>query len=164
MSAFILQGSALKGTISLQGPLPGVVGPDATTLDIYEAAQKRHSKLPLTYEETIDWEHLYDRIDQVMEDDVEEEEDSDQDEELLPLDPHDKDFKAKRKAQRIKQQAKEQARRARLAEYQKKQMAVAKSEGEPMMYTTSVPISGYYQMCLEPYENEVIRLLFRMSA
>ena len=177
VSGIILSGSSLKGTMTLEGPLPGMTDPKASTWEVYEkAAQVRSSSsnhpLPLTYRQVIDWEHLLIQDTLSDDDEVEEEEEQEGDEldddisvedgdeedpkkiEELQAKRHAK-LQARMTAKKQRQVARLEKRRVKLQELQRTQQAVAKAEGDPMQYTTRVPVSGWYVACLEPFEDQV---------
>jgi hypothetical protein len=168
ISAFILSGSNLKGTLSLEGPIPGLVEASASTGDIYKLSrQLANHGAPLTYIQVVDWENVL-LVEEAL---LESEDEEDEDEPELDDDERDETldetaraaFEAKRakklqdartdRKRRDRERA--QRRRARMMEFQKRQEAFAKTEGEPVQYTTAVPVSGWYQACLEPYDEEV---------
>ena len=175
VSGIILSGSSLKGTMSLEGPLPGMTDPKASTWEVYEKATQVRSNsnhpLPLTYRQVIDWEHLLiqDTLTDDEEEDMEEDEGDELDDDITMKEGDEEDPKkleelqAKRHAKlqariaakKQRQMARLEERRVRLKEHQRKQEAVAEAEGDPMQYTTRVPVSGWYVACLEPYEDQV---------
>jgi hypothetical protein len=153
----------LKGTLTLVGPLPGLADATASTVEVYETAQKlldlgssSNDLMPLTYSQVINWELLF--ADETMtesEDEDEEDEEEDEEEEDGDSEQAKARRRAKQKAFKQRQAARYEKRRARMLAFQRKQQAVAKSAGEPVQYTTTVPVSGWYQTCLEPYDDQV---------
>lgn len=180
MSAIILSGSSLKGILTLRGPLPNVYNPTATTLEVYESVQTLSStaihKLPLTYSQMIDWEHLL--ID-ISYDDDDDQEKMDPNSILLDDDDNNvagnkfdemeddseekKAILAKREEKRQrkilewkeKMKIKMEKRKAKVDELKRQQQAIAKDEGDPVQYTVEIAVPGWYEACLDPIDDVV---------
>lgn len=145
MSVFILSGSNLKATASLEGP---IADPDINTaMEMYQGGELFHSnrdKEAIRFKNVVDFEHLSTGGDK----------DEDADEQLMkiddetPIDPKDPDAMEKRRKRR------EQQREAFLIAKQKReekrilQQKKLREDGEPFQYTTKAPRSGWYRTCV----------------
>lgn len=106
----------------------------------------------LWYQQVVDFEHLNVPIES------EEDEDDDgasSEEDLNEMKEDDPEYKLKVKELREKRRQKAVEKRKRLEEKQKAQQAKMRQEGDPVLYTTRAPATGWYRMCLEPDGQEV---------
>lgn len=145
MSAIILAGASLKGTLTFDGPIAG--SSVHSGLELFTSSEKFHSKGEgfIRYSQVIDFEHLAPEADE-DEDDANEDVDNTDDD--GPLDPNHPDIAQKRKERREKQRKKfleaKKKRDQRKLEVQNK----IRQDGEPVIYTTKAPSAGWYRMCV----------------
>ena len=141
ISAFVLSGSSLKATLTLDGPIASA---DVDSgVELYRASEQFSGRGDgyITYSEVVDFEHFA----------PPEEEDDDtlaKDEEPA-IDVNDPDAARKRKERRERQRAKfleaKAKRDKRRLETQKK----IRQEGDPVVYTAKAPAAGWYKMCVQ---------------
>lgn len=141
ISAFVLSGSSLKATLTLDGPLTST--DISSGNELYKASETFSGRGEdyITYSEVVDFEHFA----------PPEEEDDDrvQEEEEPPIDINDPDAAQKRKERRERQRKKfleaKAKRDKRRLDIQKK----IRQEGDPVIYTTKAVTSGWYKMCVQ---------------
>lgn len=157
VSVFILSGSQLKATYTLEGPIAEL---DVESgLELYAAGDefepdKRRRKSQLAISQEVDFEHL---MDEVLDDDDHYDDDDDHlhnDDE--PIRPDDPNADEKRRERRERQ-------RAKFLELKKKReakkMAMLKKirqDGEPLLNTQKAPQAGWYRMCVISNWNQVV--------
>jgi len=156
VSVFILSGSQLKATYSLDGPLAGL---DVDSgLELYNKAQqfspRSNNPKQLLVSATVDFEHLNDELDDDDDDMIDDDDNAYDDDE--PIDPNDPEADKKRRERRERQ-------RQRFLDLKKKREAkrVAmlkkiRQDGEPVLNTKKAPAAGWYRMCVTSSWNQVV--------
>lgn len=155
LSVFVLSGSQLKASVSLEGPLADAsvdsgVELHAKIIEYTNGQNKPPADQRIDFSEVVDFEHLNESIpndDRPVPDD---------DELKTPIDPDDPDLDAKRRERREKQRVKfleqKEKREARkLAQVQK-----VRQDGEPFVHTIKAPVAGWYRACVTSSWNQVV--------
>jgi hypothetical protein len=143
LSAFILSGSSLKGTLTFDGPI--AESSVDSGLEIYQASENFRGSGDgyVSHSEVIDFEHLAPAPEEEEKDEAGSKEDDE------PLDPNDADIVQKRKDRRERQRQKfldsKAKRDRRKLELQKK----VRQDGDPAIFTTKAPADGWYRMCVQ---------------
>jgi len=154
ISVFILSGSQLKATYSLDGPFadPSV----DTGLELYNKAMEwggneRNSKHEISISHEVDFEHLNE--DYYDDDDDDDDDHFDDDEAIKPDDPEaDKKKRQRRERQRNRFLELKKKREQKKLEQLKK----VRQDGEPVLVTKKAPRAGWYKMCVTSSWNQVV--------
>jgi hypothetical protein len=154
-SVFILSGTQLKATYSLEGPIAKL---DVESgIDLYtkgeEFSRDEGNRKTLSISEEVDFEHLVDEVD---DDDYDDDDDVanpyDDDEPILPDDPD----KEKKKMERRDRQRKKFVDLKKKREEKKiAALKAIKEWGEPIENTEKAPKAGWYRMCVTGTYNQV---------
>lgn len=158
VSIFILSGSQLKATYSLEGPIASPDVDSGTELynKAYEfASSNRMSKnMKIDFVQEIDFEHLMDEVDD--DDDFNDDDDDDEyDDDGKPISPDDPDADKKRRERREKQRKKFLAIKKKREEKKARIMKKIRQDGEPVLNTKKAPVAGWYRMCVNANWNQV---------
>lgn len=142
MSLFILAGSELKATATLEGPIPeeddspissGMALQEA--IKILDSGRHNHPN-GLSISEVVDFEHLN------LE--AEDEEELVSEPESVPED----ETPEQRRDRRARQRRKALEARQRKDAMKLKQRQKVRAEGEPWQYTVKAPVAGWYRFCV----------------
>jgi hypothetical protein len=145
VSVFVLSGSSLKATLTLDGPIANSSIDSGVELFAAGESYVKNPENPdqLSYSTVVDFEHL-----NSLPEDDDDDEVADKYEEPA-IDPDDPDAAEKRRERRERQREKfmeaKQKRDQRKLEQQKK----IRQDGDPFVYTTKAPDSGWYKMCVQ---------------
>jgi hypothetical protein len=152
ISVFVLSGSQLKATVSLEGPFaqPDVDSGVELHTHLTEFENGRKPNGHLSFSQVVDFEHLNEDI---PDDDEARQENDD----ILktPIDPNDPDADKKRRERRERQRQKFLEEKQKREERKMAQLKKVRQDGEPFVYTTKVPITGWYRMCVTSSWNQV---------
>lgn len=159
VSVFILSGSQLKATYSLEGPIANLDVESGT--ELYRKGQEfsvdeRNPRNQLSIVEEADFEHLNDEIDDDDDSFDDDDDDDDEDDDDSPINPDDPDADGKRRERRERQ-------RKRFLDLKKKReqkklsaLKKIRQDGEPISKTKKAPVSGWYRMCVTSKWNQVV--------
>lgn len=142
MSLFILAGSELKATATLEGPIPEAGDSKIDSGMALQAAIKQlesgHYKQPnsLSISETVDFEHL--NLPPESEDEAE----------AVSEDIPEEETPEQRRDRRARQRKKALEARQRKDALKLKQRQKVRAEGEPWQYTVKAPVAGWYRYCV----------------
>jgi hypothetical protein len=157
VSVFILSGSQLKATWSVEGPIADLdvdSGLELYTKAMAFGSNGRKSKRTLSYSQEVDFEHLNEIDDDDDDDDVDDDDDDD-DELSKPIDKDDPDADKKRRERRERQRKKFLDLKKKREEKKLSQLKKVRQDGEPILYTTNAPEAGWYRMCVTSNWNQV---------
>jgi len=155
VSVFILSGSQLKATYSLDGPFASL---DVESgLELYSKANqfspKSSNPKQLILSAEVDFEHLNDEVD---DDDDEIDDDDDTYDDDAPIKPNDPEADKKRRERRERQRQRfldlKKKRETKRMEMLKK----IRQDGEPILKTIKAPEAGWYRMCVTSNWNQVV--------
>lgn len=155
VSVFILSGSQLKATYSLEGPIADL-GVDSG-LELYTNGMafssngRRDHNRALSVSREVDFEHLNE-----IDDDDDDDDDNTDDEYSKPIDKDDPDADKKRRGRREHQRRKFLELKKQREEKKLAQLRKVRQDGEPILYTRKVPESGWYRMCVTSNWNQVV--------
>eukprot|EP00934_Nitzschia_sp_Nitz4_P003809 Nitzschia sp. Nitz4//scaffold254_size28068//7259//8587//NITZ4_008149-RA/size28068-augustus-gene-0.29-mRNA-1//1//CDS//3329544325//3799//frame0 len=140
-SVFILSGSSLKATLTMEGPLMSYDIDDG--MELQKAAQSFSGSGQgfLNYNGVVDFEHL------ISEPEEEEEPDEPLDE-GDPIDPNDPDAAKKRRERRERQRQKFLDAKAKRDQQKYEQQRKLRQDGDPFVSSHSAPDDGWYRMCV----------------
>jgi len=168
VSVFVLSGSQLKATYSLEGPVASL---DVDSgIDLYTKAQEfavdRRNRRQLSFSQEVDFEHLMDEID---DDDefVDDDDDDDEFDDDKPINSNDPDAEKKKRERRERQRKKFLELKKKRDKKQVETMKKLRQDGEPILKTNKAPAAGWYRMCVTSNWNQVsnadasFRALFR---
>mmetsp|Transcript_47029 Transcript_47029/g.114761 ORF Transcript_47029/g.114761 Transcript_47029/m.114761 type:complete len:374 (+) Transcript_47029:2-1123(+) len=159
MSVFVLSGSQLKATVTLEGPTADAsvdngIDLHAKVVEYTTGKNKPPASERIDFSEVVDFEHL-NQI--VANDDQGEESESMVDDELKqPIDPNDPDVDGKRRERREKQRAKFLEQKQKREQRKLAQVKQIRQDGEPFVYTTKAPTAGWYRACVHSTWNQVV--------
>lgn len=155
VSVFILSGSQLKATYTLEGPIAELEVESG--LELYAAgdefepnARRRNSQLAISQE--VDFEHLMDEVDD-DDDHFDDDDDHIADE---PISPDDPDADEKRRKRREQQRAKFLALKKKREDKKMAMLKKIRQDGEPLMNTQKAPQPGWYRFCVHSPWNQVV--------
>lgn len=153
ISVFILTGSQLKATVTLEGPFaqPHI---DTGFEILKKATEFDNGNKPnghLYFSEVVDFEHLNEDI---PSDDEGAEENND---DILktPIDPNDPDAEKKRRERRERQRQKFLEEKQKREERKMAQLKKVRQDGEPYVHTIKASRPGWYRMCVTSSWNQV---------
>lgn len=155
ISVFVLTGSQLKATVTLEGPF---ASPDVDTgvelhkrLTEFENGRKPNGHL--SFNQVVDFEHLNEDI-------PDDDEAGQENDDILktPIDPNDPDADRKRRERRERQRQKFLEEKQKREERKMAQLKKVRQDGEPFVHTAKVPIDGWYRMCVTSSWNQVSTL------
>ncbi len=159
VSVFILSGSQLKATYSLEGP---IAGPDVdsgselyTKAYAFAADNRSGNKNKINFQQEIDFEHLMEETDDDDDDYVDDDDNAVFGDDHGPIDPDDPDADKKRRERREKQRKKFLAIKNKRDERKARMMEKIRKDGEPVLNTKVAPVSGWYRMCVNANWNQV---------
>ena len=157
VSIFILSGSQLKATYTLEGPIATPDVDSATELytKAYEfvADSRGRDKNKINFQQEIDFEHLMEETDD--DDYVDDDDDDEFNDDGAPISPDDPDADAKRRQRRERQRAKFLAIKKKRDEKKARMMQKIRQDGEPVLTTKVAPVAGWYRMCVNANWNQV---------
>lgn len=157
VGVFILSGSELKATYSLEGPIADLgvdTGLELYTRAIMASTDEAAFDHKLSVSKVADFEHLNDEIDDDDEfDDDDDDDDAFHDDE--PLHPEDPDFEAQKRSRRDRQRKKFLLSKKKRDDKKLKQLKKIRQDGEPISLTKKAPDSGWYKMCVTATWNQV---------
>jgi predicted nucleic acid-binding Zn-ribbon protein len=146
MSVFILTGSQLKATVTLEGPF-AQSDVDSGVM-IYKKAQEfENGNKPnghLSISEVVDFEHLNENIP----DEDENGDESNDDILKSPIDPDDPEADQKRRERRERQRQKFLEEKQKREERKLAQLKKVRQDGEPYIKTVKISRPGWYRMCV----------------
>jgi hypothetical protein len=156
ISAFVLSGSTLKATVTLEGPVADLSVNTGKELQDQANEFTNSNKKParhLAFSEVVDFEHLNEEL---ADDELESSNDD-----LLkqPIDPNDPDAENKRRERREMQRKKFLEEKQKREERKLAQLAKVRQDGEPFVYTTKAPAAGWYRMCVMSSWNQVCSMI-----
>ena len=156
VSVFILSGSQLKATYSLEGPIADL-GVDSglelyTNANAFSSSGGRNNKRALSVSREVDFEHLNEIDD---DDDDDDDDDNTDDEYSKPIDKDDPGADKKRRERREHQRQKFLELKKKREGKKLAQLKKVRQDGEPILYTTKAPESGWYRMCVTSNWNQV---------
>mmetsp|Transcript_25135 Transcript_25135/g.55117 ORF Transcript_25135/g.55117 Transcript_25135/m.55117 type:complete len:335 (+) Transcript_25135:184-1188(+) len=159
VSVFILSGSQLRATYSLEGPIASLEVDSG--LELYDKAQeysndKRKRKHHLSISKEVDFEHLNDEIDDDDDDDDDDAVDDDHHDDDGPIDPEDPNADDKRRKRRERQRQRFLNLKKKRESKKLKQLKQIRQDGEPIMHTQKAPRDGWYRMCVTASWNLVV--------
>jgi emp24/gp25L/p24 family/GOLD len=153
MSVFVLSGSQLKASVSLEGPLADLSVDTGAELHgkIIEFTSGQKPKELIDFSEVVDFEHLNEAIPNddtppTMEDD----------ELKQPISPDDPDADAKRRERREKQRKKFLEQKQKREQRKLAQVQKVRQDGEPFVHTVKAPVAGWYRACVHSTWNQVV--------
>lgn len=157
VSVFILSGSQLKATYSLEGPIADL-GVDSglelyTNANAFSSSGGRNNKRALSVSREVDFEHLNEIDD---DDDDDDDDDNTDDEYSKPIDKDDPGADKKRRERREHQRQKFLELKKKREGKKLAQLKKVRQDGEPILYTTKAPESGWYRMCVTSNWNQVV--------
>ena len=164
MSVFILSGSQLKATYSLEGPF-GDLDLDSGS-EIYTKANEfargggGAKSSQLNFKQEVDFEHLMDEVDD--DDDYVDDDDGTDDEydDDAPIKPDDPDADKKRRERRDRQRKKFLAVKKKREEKKLNMMKRIRQDGEPILKTMKASGAGWYRMCVNANWNQVSKQIY----
>lgn len=152
VSVFVLTGSQLKATVSLEGPFAN---------DDVESGAELHKKVTefengnkpnghLSFSEVVDFEHLNEDI-------PDDDEAGEENDDILktPIDPNDPDADKKRRERRERQRQKFLEEKQKREDRKMAQLKKVRQDGEPFVHTVKAPRDGWYRMCVTSPWNQV---------
>ena len=163
MSVFVLSGSQLKATVTLEGPTADSSVDNGIDLhaSIVDYTTGKGNKPPpsdrIDFSEVVDFEHLNQMIVGNDDEGLAGGGDSMVDDELKqPIDPNDPDVDGKRRERREKQRAKFLEQKQKREQRKLAQVKQIRQDGEPFVYTTKAPTAGWYRACVHSTWNQVV--------
>jgi len=161
VSVFVLSGSQLKATYSLEGPVASL---DVDSgIDLYTKAQEfavdRRNRRQLSFSQEVDFEHLMDEID---DDDefIDDDDDDDEFDDDKPIESNDPDAEKKKRERRERQRKKFLELKKKRDKKQVETMKKLRQDGEPILKTNKAPAAGWYRMCVTSNWNQVSKSIF----
>merc|ERR1712238_251919 len=140
---------------SLEGPIADLdvdSGLELYTKAMTFSSNGRKSKRALSYSQEVDFEHLNE-----IDDDDDDDDDDDKTEEYSkPIDKNDPDGDKKRRERREHQRRKFLELKKKREEKKLAQLKKVRQDGEPILYTTKAPESGWYRVCVTSNWNQVV--------
>jgi len=155
VSVFILSGSQLKATYSLDGP---IAGPNVESgLELYNKGQQfapnKKNRRQLLVSEEVDFEHLNDEVD---DDDDEIDDDDDVIDDDEPIDNNDPEAEKKRRERRDRQRERFKKLKLKRETKRLEMLKKIRQDGEPVLDTRKAPEDGWYRMCVTSNWNLVV--------
>ena len=155
MSVFILSGSQLRATYTLEGPIADLnveSGIELYTKGEEFHSDKRNGGKQLALSQEVDFEHLNEEID---DDDHYDDENDDEFDDDSSINPDDPDADKKKRERRERQRKRFLDLKKKREEKKLNAMKKIQQNGEPILNTEKAPDAGWYRMCVKGDWNQV---------
>jgi len=157
VSVFILSGSQLRATYTLEGPIADLnveSGIELYTKGEEFHSDKRNGGKQLALSQEVDFEHLNEEIDD--DDDHYDDENDDEFDDDSSINPDDPDADKKKRERRERQRKRFLDLKKKREEKKLNAMKKIQQNGEPILNTEKAPDAGWYRMCVKGDWNQVV--------